>query len=433
MKKSSRKSSKYIYLDYAATTPVDERVLKSMQPYWSKEFANPSALYKSGVRAKQTITSARAEIAKVLNASSSEIVFTAGGTESNNMAILGTAQAFQKTHGQAGHIITTPIEHHSVLHVMDALKKWGWKISYVEIDKEGFVNLDHLKSLVRKDTVLISIMYANNEVGTIQPIAEIGKWLSGLNKARMLGKGTSLTKNNKTLPKILFHTDACQAAGALSLDTHKLKIDLLTLNGSKIYGPKQTGILYIRTGTKLEPIIHGGGQENNLRSGTENVPGIVGLATALTLAQKSSTKESIRLQGLQQYFVDRLSKRVDEFIVNGPEIISKTKQPASKNKFVSENLIRLPNNINISFNGVEGETLMLYLDNLNIAVATGSACATTSTDPSHVLIALGSTQGQAYSAIRFTMGVNTTKRDLDFVIEALADLVPMLRKVKSLN
>ena len=415
-----KKSKKLIYLDYAATTPVDPRVLKTMQPYWSDKFANPSALYKAGLEAKNAINSTRANIASVLNAKPSEIIFTAGGTESNNIAIQGVAINFTKTNSKPGHIITTPIEHHSVLHILESLKAYGWKISYAPISDEGFVDLTALKKLVQKDTALISIMYANNEVGTIEPIAEIGKWLTGLNKARV----------QKNLSRVLFHTDACQAGGALSLDTHKLKVDLLTLNGSKIYGPKQTGILYVRTGVKLETIIHGGGQERDLRNGTENVPGIVGLGVALINAQKEMVKENKRLMDLQIHFDDRLSKKVKDFKVNGPSI--KTKR-STKPQYIEQNKInRLPNNINISFKYLEGESLMLYLDSYNIAVATGSACATTSTDPSHVLLALGASQSDAYSAVRFTMGKGTTKKQLDYVIEVLSEIVPMLRKVNNL-
>jgi cysteine desulfurase len=413
--KKLSKSNQAIYLDHAATTPVDQRVLKSMEPFWSKNFANPSALYKSGRTAHAAIEKSRTEIAKVLNCKPSEIIFTAGGTESNNLAILGFAQAFQKQYGKPGHIISTSIEHHSILHVLDTLKQWGWKISLAPVDKEGFVNLDSLKKLVRKDTTLISVMYANNEIGTIEPIAEIGKWLTGLNKVR----------NQKNLPRILFHTDACQAAGALNLSVQDLKVDLLTLNGSKIYGPKQTGILYIRTGVKIEPTIHGGGQEKNLRSGTENVPGIVGLGVALTLAQRQAKKENIRLQILQKYFDDRLSKKVKRFKLNGPAL---TNKKTAASKFISEIKInRLPNNLNYTFENVEGEALLIYLDAANIEVATGSACATTSEDPSHVLLAIGLTKANAYNSIRLTMGKQTTKAQLDRVLTVLPKLVEQLR------
>lgn len=413
-----KKSKKLIYLDHAATTPVDPAVVKAMQPYWSQEYSNPSALYKSGRRAHEAISQARADIAEVLNCKPTEIIFTAGGTESNNLAILGMAQEHQNTYNKPGHIITTPIEHHSVLHAVEALKGWGWKISYAPVNREGFVELDALKKLVKKDTALISIMYANNEIGTIEPITEVGKWLNGLNKVRM----------QKGLPRILFHTDACQAGGSLSLDTHELKTDLLTLNGSKVYGPKQIGILYMRSGVKLKPVIHGGGQERDLRSGTENVPGIIGLSVALTNAQKNRSKENKRLLTLQKHFVDRLSKKVKDVKLNGPAISANL-----KNKPGQDLLNRLPNNINISFNGIEGESLMLYLDSYNIAVATGSACATASLDPSHVLVAIGQPKDAAYSAVRISMGKDTTKESLDYVISVLSDLVPMLRKVTSLQ
>ena len=402
-----KKSSKQIYLDYAATTPVDTRVLKAMQPYWSHEFANPSALYKGGVKALAVINQARADIATVLSCNPREIIFTAGGTESNNLALLGVTQNYQLQNNKPGHIITTAIEHHSVLHIIEALKQWGWKVSYVPVDSEGLIDLEALKKLVRKDTVMISVMYANNEIGTIEPIAEIGKWLNGLNKAR----------TQKRLGRILFHTDACQAGGALPLDVNKLKIDMLTLNGSKVYGPKQMGILYLRTGIHIQPLIHGGGQERNLRSGTENVPAIVGLATALVLAQKQSAQESKRLRTLQKHFVDRLSKKVKGITLNGPK--------------VGPN--RLANNINFSVDGIEGESLMLYLDSYNIAVATGSACATASLDPSHVLVAIGRTQKDAYSAVRISMGKDTTKASLDYVMEAIGELVPILGKVSTLR
>ena len=396
-------SNKIIYLDHAATTPVDPRVLRAMQSYWSKEFANPSALYKSGVKAAEAVSTARSDIAAVLNCNPREIIFTAGGTESNNMAILGTARAYQKQHSKPGHIITSPIEHHSVLHVMDALKQWGWKISYAKVNREGFVDVSELKKLARKDTALISVMYANNEIGTIEPISEIGKWLSGLNKARL----------QKGYPRILFHTDACQAAGALELDVNKLKVDMLTLNGSKIYGPKQIGVLYLRQGVEIDPIIHGGGQERDLRSGTENVPAIVGLATALKLVQHSREKESKRLLQLQKHFIDRLLKKVKGSSLNGP-----TPGP-----------LRLPNNINISFDKIEGESLMIYLDAKGIEVATGSACTASSVDPSHVLTAIGLSEQQSYNSIRITMGDGTTKADLDFVLGELHTTVNQLSSV----
>ncbi len=414
------KPKKTIYLDYAATTPVNPAVVKAMQPYWTEHFANPSALYKSGRDANKAISEARSSIAKVLNAKPSEIIFTAGGTESNNLAILGATQAYQKLHGKPGHIITTTIEHHSVLHVVEALKNWGWKISYAKTDSAGFIDLPSLKSLVKKDTALISVMYANNEVGTIEPISEIGKWLTGLNKVR----------STKGLGRIQFHTDACQAAGALSLDVQNLKVDLLTLNGSKIYGPKQTGILFVRTGTKLEPIVHGGGQEKDLRSGTENVPGIVGLATALDLVIKDQEKENQRLITLRNYLNDRLSKKVKEITVNGPALTSSPTKKSANAK-IARSLNRLPNNLNLTIDNVEGEALMLYLDAAGIQIATGSACATTSEDPSHVLVALGVSRAKAYNSIRITLGKQTTKADIDYLLSVLPKLIAQIRSTTS--
>jgi cysteine desulfurase len=398
-----KRSTKLIYLDHAATTPVDPRVLKAMQPYWSEKFANPSALYKSGRDANAAVNEARAGIAEILNCKPSEIIFTAGGTESNNLAIFGMAKAYQKKYRKPGHIITTAIEHHSVLHVIDELKSYGWKVSYAPTDKDGFVDLVEIKKLVRNDTALVSVMYANNEVGTVEPIAEIGKWLNGLNKVRV----------QKNLPRILFHTDACQAGGALSLNTQELKVDLLTLNGSKIYGPKQIAILFVRTGVELEPVIQGGGQERNMRSGTENVPSIVGLATALRIAQKDLAKENKRLLALQEYLIKKIRKEFKHSSLNGPDASLKT---------------RLPNNINLTFKDVEGETLMLYLDAAGVAVSTGSACATTSLDPSHVLVALGIPKKEAYNAIRITTGRTTTKKDLDYLFQKLKEILKIIPK-----
>ncbi len=397
-----KRQNKTIYLDYAATTPVDPAVVKAMQPYWSAEYGNPASLYKSGKTAQAAIIEARKTIAQFLNCSAKEIIFTGGGTESVNLAIQGIAKEFITKHKKPGHIITTPIEHHAVLHTVEALQNYGWKIDYVPVDKEGFVKLEALKKLVRPDTALISVMYANNEIGTVEPIEEIGFWLAGLNKTR---------KN-----KIYFHTDACQASGVLGLDVNKLRVDLMSLNASKIYGPKGIGLLYIRSGVKLQPIIYGGGQEQNLRSGTENVPAIVGFAKALELAQKNKNSENKRLAGLRDYFITELSK-LEKFTINGPKLDGKSKQPH-----------RLPNNINLTFPGIEGETLMLYLDAKGIAISTGSACATTSTDPSHVLVAIGTKPKQAFNAVRLTLGKQTTKAQISKAVEAIKQSLKLIRK-----
>jgi cysteine desulfurase len=394
-------AKKTIYLDHAATTYLDKRVEKAMRPFWYKRYGNPSSLYKKGREAAEAVTEARSSIAKILSARPSEIIFAAGGTESVNLAIFGVARSYELAHKKKGHLVASKIEHYAVLNSLAALKEEGWATSLIDVDDQGFVDLKQLKAAVRKDTVLISVMYANNEIGAVQPIAEIGKWLRGLNIERAA----------KKLTRLYFHTDACQAAGSLEVDANRLGVDLMSINGSKIYGPKQTGFLYVKTGTPLRPLIFGGGQEKNLRSGTENVAGAVGLATALQLAQKDRVKENRRLQTLRDYFLKQLFKKNPQIKLNG-----------SLHQ-------RLPNNINISIIGVEGEALMLYLDSYNIAVSTGSACTTTSTDPSHVLIALGRTAHDAYSSVRFTLGRETTKADVDYVLKVLPGLVQELRRL----
>lgn len=397
---SIKPSKKNIYLDYAATTPLDPRVEKIMRPFWHDHFGNPSSLYKKGKEASEAITKARGEIAQISNSKPQELVFTAGGTESVNLAIFGVARAFELAKKKKGHLIASTIEHHAVLNSLNALAEEGWDTTLVKVDKEGVIKLEDLKSAIREDTVLISVMYANNEVGTIEPIAEIGKWLQKLNATRVA----------KNLAKIYFHTDACQAAGALELNVAKLGVDLMSVNGSKIYGPKQTGLLYVKAGTKLRSLIFGGGQEKGLRSGTENVPGIVGLAEALKLAQKDRAKENRRLTKLRDYFFTQLTKQVPNIILNG----SKAK--------------RLPNNLNVSLQDVEGESLLLYLDSYNISVSTGSACSTTNSDPSHVILALGRSDRDALSSVRFTLGRATRQQDLAYVLKILPPLVRELRR-----
>ncbi len=409
-----KKSKNIIYLDNAATTRTDPQVLKAMQPYWTQEYGNPSSLYKSGVTAKMAIDNARSSIAHILNCTPKEIIFTSSGTESINLAIFGVAREFEINQKRKGHIITSSIEHHAVLHSVRALKEEGWHVDYTPVNADGLIINDALKKLVRKDTVLISIMYANNEIGTIQPIAEIGKWLTGLNKKRVEQK----------LPLIRFHTDACQASGSLSLDTHELHVDMLSINGSKIYGPKGAGVLFVKSGATLRPLIFGGGQERNLRSGTENVTVIVGFAKALTLAQNIIVKENKRLIMLQSYFNDRLLKKVNGFILNGPNITYDTN---------TNQLLRLPNNINITIKGVENESLMLYLDAFNIQVATGSACTTASNDPSHVLEAIGLSDISARQSIRLTLGRHTSKKELDYVLKVIPNVVKQLRKTTNEN
>lgn len=410
------KPLKIIYLDHAATTPVDPQVIKAMQPFWHDQFGNPSSLYKSGKLASEAVGEARKNISEILNCSPREITFTSGGTESVNLAIQGLARQYELEHKKKGHIITTLIEHHAVLHSVQALAEEGWSVDYAPVDKEGFVKLDALKKLVRKDTVLISVMYANNEIGTIEPIEQIGRWLTGLNKTRQ--------------QKIYFHTDACQAAGVLDLDVNKLHVDLMSLNASKIYGPKGIGLLYLRSGIKIRPIIFGGGQERDLRSGTENVPAIIGFATALELAQKNKDKENKREIELLKHFVDRLLKKVKGISINGPKLSSDNFRKTKNVNPHENNLKRLPNNLNLLIDGIEGEAAMLYLDAKGIAIATGSACTTTSADPSHVLEAIGISRKKAYQAIRITIGKETNKNQLNYVLEELPKVIQLLRQTE---
>jgi cysteine desulfurase len=398
-----------IYLDHAATTPLDPRVKKAMEPFWSNEYGNPSALYKLGRTANTALQKSRKTVAEILSAKATEIVFTAGGTESVNLAILGMAQGFQHHFHKPSHIIISEIEHHSVLHAVAAMASWGWKVTKLAVDKDGFISLRELEKAIQSDTAMVSVMYANNEIGTIEPIAKIGKLLQRLNTQRVA----------KKLPRIYFHTDACQATGFLDLNVNRLGVDLLSANGSKIYGPKQTGFLYVRSGVVIEPLLHGGGQERDLRSGTENVPGIVGLATALQISVKEQDRENQRLIKLRDQFISDVLKTFPEAKLNGPDDRQLKKMAPPR---------RLPNNINFTFPGIEGEALMLYLDAKGIAVATGSACATTSTDPSHVIVALGRSQADAYNSVRFTLGRQTTAQDLKQVIKALLEAIKLIQK-----
>ncbi len=410
-------SKKLIYLDHAATTPLNPRVKKAMEPFWTQQFGNPSSLYKIGRKGIEAIGNARRTIAQIISSRPEEIVFTAGGTESINLAIFGVARAYELSHKQKGHIVASAIEHHAVLHSLDALKAEGWKITLLNVDQEGFVKLDELKKSISKDTVLISIMYANNEIGTTEPITTISHWLKKENEKRSI----------KKLTPIYFHTDACQAVGSLDLNVQKLGVDLMTINGSKTYGPKQTGLLYIKTGTKIRPLIYGGGQEKNMRSGTENVPGIVGLAEALRLADKDKQIENKRLIALRDYFITQLFKRIPNITLNGPAVPDKK----LSFKHSSEVISRLPNNINISILSIDGEALLLYLDSYNIAVSTGSACSTTNPDPSHVILALGRSTEHADAAMRFTLGKSTTKQDINYVLKVLPGIVAELRRINT--
>jgi cysteine desulfurase len=415
----NKKQSKSVYLDYAAATPMDSLVYKAMQPFLVNNFSNPSALYKSGKIAKLALDNSRKNVAKVINSKPTEIIFTAGGSESLNLAIFGLAKKYKP--GFA-HFITSTIEHSCVLNCFEELKRQGFKTSLIGVENTGVIKLDELKKEIKPNTVFISLMMANNEVGTIQPIAEVGKWLKNLNHER----------ERKGLGKILFHTDACQAAGYLDLNVQSLGVDLMTLNGSKIYGPKQSGILYVKSGIKLSPIIFGGGQESGLRGGTENVAGIVGFAKALELVQNNKTTEVSRLSNLRDYLILKIKKEINNVLLNGVDS-TKLKSNIGHNnlsKKIKINEFRLCNNINFVFEGVEGEALMFYLDAEGFEVSTASACSTSNlSEPSHVLMALGLSRAQALSSIRFTLGKYTQKADLDKLVKVLAKLINNLRKL----
>jgi cysteine desulfurase len=392
---------KEIYLDHAATTYLDPRVLEAMTPYFSAVFANPSSFHTPGMRAKEGVTEARNTIAKMLNCRDEEVVFTSGGTESDNLAVVG----IPRSHVAKGkHVITTGIEHHAVLEPLLHLQKKGEiELTVLPVDKFGMVSVETLEKALRPDTVLVSIMYANNEIGTIQPIADIGRALLKWRKAQATPS-----------PYPYFHTDACQASGTLDLDVEKLHVDLMTINGSKIYGPKGIGMLYVRRGVTLEPLIRGGGQERNIRSGTENVPGIVGLAKALSLAQAEKEEENARLTKLRDRLAEGLLK------------IPKTRLNGHPTE-------RLPNSVNISFLDIEGEAAVLYLDAEGIYVSTGSACASASLDPSHVILATGLSYEGAHGSMRFTLGKRTTDEGVDKVLDVMPGIVEKLRHMSPVN
>ena len=398
---------KIVYLDHASATLLDPRVIKVMKPFLGEEFGNPSSLHKKGVEAKKAIEESRKNIASLINARPEEIIFSAGGTESISMAIFGVVRSCKLSQKKLSHIITTKIEHYAVLNSVEALEKEGTHTSLIEVDSEGFIKMESLKRAVRPETVLISVIFANNEIGSIQPIEEIGKWLRGLNKVR----------EKKDLPRILFHTDACQAGGVSNLNVGKLGVDLMTINGSKIYGPKQSGILYKKKGTTITPIIYGGGQEFGMRGGTENVAGIVGIATAFELSQGLLLKENERLLKLSEYAIKQIKKKISKVSINGPKSFK-----------INKELKRLPNNINITIPGVNGEELMLYLDSYNIAVSAGSACSSNNAkEGSFVLKAIGKPSKYINSSIRITLGRFTDKKQIDYFLKVLPEIVKELK------
>lgn len=373
-----------IYLDYAAATPLDPVVLKAMKPYFTDNFYNPSAAYLAAKSVASEVKKARESVAFWLGAKPPEIVFTAGGTEANNLAITGIMDQYPD-----GNVVVSAIEHESIL---EPAKKYNYK--EVKVTKNGIVDVDYLETIIDDKTVLVSVMHANNEIGTIQPIKEIATFLQNIRKTR--------TNRGDNRP-IYLHTDACQAGNYLDLHASRLGVDMMTLNGGKIYGPKQSGALYVRTGVVLSPQILGGGQERGLRSGTENVAGIVGFAKALEIAQKKRPTEAKRLTELRDDFINQLIKSFPDATINGS-----TKK-------------RLPNNISVTFPGVDNERLMMQLDEAEIMCAVGSACSASNDEPSHVLKAIGLSATQAQSTLRFSLGRTTTKKDVDIVIQSLKE------------
>ena len=378
----------FVYADNAATTRIAPQVLDAMLPYLKEEYGNPSTLYKLGREAKIAIEKAREQVAQVIGAKVEEIFFTGSGTEADNMALKGVL------YGPAGkgkkHLITTKIEHHAILHTAMALEKEGFQVTFLDVDKNGRVDLEELKQAITPDTALVSIMAANNEVGTIQPIEEIGKICRE--------KG------------VLFHTDAVQAFGHMPLDVNKMNIDLLSLSAHKINGPKGSGALYIRRGLGLRPVIEGGGQERNRRSGTENVAGIVGLGQAAQLAMETMVEESARLKALAKKLTDGVLQIPETILTGDPEN-------------------RLPGACSFAISAIEGESLVLYLDMEGICTSTGSACSTGSLDPSHVLMAIGLSHEVSHGSLRVTLGRFNTEEEVDYIIETLPKVVEKLRSM----
>ena len=377
------------YFDNAATTKVKKEVLEEMLPFFSEKYGNPSSMYTKGREAKKAIEEARGKVANLINCKPNEIYFTGCGSESDNTAIKGIAY----TNWRKGkHIITSKIEHPAVLHTCQNLQKHGFNITYLNVDKEGLINLDELKNSIRNDTILISIMFANNEIGTIEPIHEIAKIAKMYN--------------------IIFHTDAVQACGNVPIDVQKMGIDMLSLSGHKLYAPKGIGALYVKNGIDFEKFMDGGHQEKNKRAGTENVPGIVGLGKACELAKNNLNSHMKHLQDIRDYYISEVKKRIPNIKINGT--LEK----------------RLPGNANISFESVDGESLLLNLDSKGICASSGSACTTGSTSPSHILLAIGLSSELANGALRTTFGEENTKEDIDYLVENLADAVERLRKIR---
>ena len=387
-----------IYLDHAGTTPTDPRVLEAMLPYFTQLYGNPSSVHTVGQEARHALDNSRERVARVLGCRTSEVVFTSGGTESDNAAIIGAATALRET---GNHIITSSVEHHAVLHTCQYLENLGFEVTYLPVDQFGAVSPEQVYNATGAGTTVVSLMYANNEIGTINPIAEISQAVQ--RRARELDR------------TIVMHTDAVQAAGFLDLNVRSLNVDMMSLSGHKFYGPKGTGVLFVRRGTPFLPLLLGGGQERERRSGTENIAGIVGLATALELANAGRDAASCHCAALRDRIIGEVSATIPDASLNG--------NPTE----------RLPNNINFSFEGVEGESILLGLDMAGVAASSGSACSSGSLEPSHVLLALGQTAEQARSSLRITLGKDNTDEEVDYLLGVLQDLVARLRQLPTLT
>ena len=389
---------KLIYMDYAATTPTRQEVVNTMLPYMTTNFGNPSSIYTLAQDARNAVDSARKTISKILGSRSSEIVFTSGGTESDNTAIKGVSFAMKHL---GNHIITSMVEHHAVLHTCQQMEQFGFDVTYLPVDHNGQVRIEDLENSVTENTILVSIMYANNEIGTIQPIKDMVRTVK--NKANELSK------------TIVFHTDAVQAVGHVDIDVTELGVDMLSMSAHKFYGPRGVGALYVKRGTPFESLLAGGGQERQRRSGTENVPGIVGMAHALQLTHTDRKHESLRISKMRDRVVTELSNSVENLVFNGHPIN------------------RLDNNVSVSFKGVEGEPVLMGLDFAGICASSGSACSSASVEPSHVLLAIGRSAEEAQGTLRITLGRDNSEEDIDYLLDVLPNLVNKLRAMPSMS
>lgn len=383
--------SRFVYLDNAATTATKQEVVEAMLPYFTENFGNPSSVYDFAAKNKKAVNDSRQIIAETIKTDIRDIYFTAGGSEADNWALIATAEAYA---ANGKHIITSKIEHHAILHTCEYLEKHGFEVTYLDVDETGMIKLEQLKSAIRSDTILISIMFANNEIGTIEPIKEIG----------------AIAKEHG----VLFHTDAVQAFGQIPIDVDAMNIDMLSASGHKLHGPKGIGFLYIRKGLKLRSFIHGGAQERKRRAGTENVPGIVGFGKAVEIASSTMEQRIKSETEIRDYFIEKIEKTIPYCRLNG------------------HRTNRLPNNVNFSFQFVEGESLLIMLDMESICASSGSACTSGSLDPSHVLLAIGLPHEIAHGSLRLTLSEETTREDADYVIEKLAGIVDKLRNMSPL-